>query len=111
MRQVCWGLVATLLAGCVEEEVLRRPDPMPGVELSTEQASPACRPVEAVEVRSGQQDPTTHELLRAFAVERGANYVVLDAFGVVANNDDIFAITRARLFQCPVTLVCYRCRP
>ncbi len=109
MRQVPLGLFAILLAGCAEENPFRRPPPVPGVELSTVEAVADCRPVQAVEVRSGQHDPTSHELLKAFAAEQGANYVVLDAFGVVAEEDDIFAVTRARLFRCPVALVCYHC--
>jgi hypothetical protein len=107
MRQVCWAMVATVLAGCSEAELLRRPDPVPGVELSNRQARAECRPVEAVEVRAGHHDPTSHELLKALAAERGANYVVLDAFAVVSTSDDIYAITQARLFQCPPTLVCW----
>lgn len=110
MRQASLGFLVILLAGCAEENVFRRPPPVPGVELSTVEAIADCQAVQAVEVRSGQRDPTTHELLRAFAAEKGANYVVLDAFGVVADEDDIFAVTRARLFRCPVALVCYRCQ-
>jgi hypothetical protein len=108
MRIVCWALVM-LIAGCAEDEFPSRPGPMRGVELSTVEAPPTCRPIEAVEVRSGHHDPTSHEMLSAHALERGANYVVLDAFAVVANSNDIYAVTRARLFQCPIALVCYRC--
>ena len=103
------SLIALLLAGCVETEMLSRPEPVPGVELSTVEAPLSCGWIAAVEVQSGQHDPTSHELLRSFAAGKGANYVVLDAFGVVANTDDIFAVTRARLYRCPVALTCYRC--
>jgi hypothetical protein len=109
LRTLGLVLAAALIAGCAEPEAPARPDPVRGVELSTVEAPAGCKPLEAVEVRSGHHDPTSHELLRAFAAERGANYVVLDAFGVLAETDDIFAITRARLFQCPIALVCYRC--
>jgi hypothetical protein len=110
MRQVCWIVAAMALVGCAEEEGVRRWDPQPGIELSTVEASTRCTPIQAVEVRSGSRDPAAHEVLKAFAAERGANYVVLDAFGVDANNDDIVAVSRARLFRCPNELVCYRCR-
>jgi hypothetical protein len=62
----------------------------------------------AVEVRAGEHDPSSHDLLRMYAVEHGATYVVLDAFGVIATSDDVFAVTRARLFRCPTELVWYR---
>jgi hypothetical protein len=108
MRIASLALV-TLIAGCAEDELLTRPGPMRGVELTTVEASPACRWIEAVEVRSGHRDPTANEMLSAHAFERGANYVVLDAFAVVANSEDIYAVTRARLYQCPIAMVCYRC--
>jgi len=110
MRTVSWAIAAALIGGCADQEAFTRPAPAPGIELSTVEAAACCRPIGAVEVQSGQRDPTSHELLRAFAAERGANYVVLDAFGVLTNIDDVFAVTRARLFQCPIALVCYRCQ-
>jgi hypothetical protein len=110
MRQVWWALVAVVLAGCAEEQGIRRFDPAPAVELSAFEASPQCMPVDAVEVRSGMHDPSAHEVLKSLAAERGSNYVVLDSFGVVAADEDIIAIARARLFRCPVQLACYQCR-
>jgi len=58
-------------------------------------------------MQSCEHEPTSHELLRAYAAERGANYVVLDAFGAIRTDDDIVAVTRARLFRCPVALTSY----
>lgn len=100
-------LAIALLGGCAGPEVLRRPATVPGVAVSMVEAPAGCRPLEAVEVRAGRSDPIAHALLRAFAVERGANYVVVDAFGVVADEDEVFAVARARLFACPVTLARY----
>jgi hypothetical protein len=103
MGQVGCAVAATLLAGCIEERLCARPDPVPGIELSTVEAAPTCQPIDAVEMRSGERDPTSHELLRAYAAERGANYVVLDAFGVITTSEDILAVTLSRLFRCPTT--------
>lgn len=97
-----------LFAGCVTEEQCLRPDPWSGIRLSAVEAAPDCQPLGGVEVRAGQRGPTSHELLREYAGERGANYVVLDAFGVITTSDDILAVTRARLFRCPVALTWYR---
>ena len=104
MRQLGIVFAVTFFAGCAEEGLCTRPDPWPKIELSTVQADPACQPMDAVEVRAGERDPTPHEMLRAFAAERGANYVVLDAFGAITTSDDILAVTRARLFRCPIAL-------
>ncbi len=106
--RVGFGLAATLLAGCVEENPCVRLDPVPQPKLSTVEAAPGCQPMGAVEVRSGEHDPTSHELLRSYAAEHGATYVVLDAFGVIATSENVFAVTRARLFRCPNELVWYR---
>jgi len=100
------GFALVVLTGCAEERVCVRPD-RPWVELSTVEAGPACQPLEAVEMQSGEHDPSSHELLRAYAADRGANYVVLDAFGAIKTDDDILAITRARLFRCPIALTSY----
>ncbi len=107
-RRVGFALAASVLAGCVEEAPCVRPDPVPQPRLSTVEAAPDCQPMGAVEVRSGEHDPTSHELLRSYALEHGATYVVLDAFGVIATSDDVYAVTRARLFRCPNELVWYR---
>src|SRR5262249_30356038 len=98
-----------LLAGCAEElvECVRPDTPPPRVELSAVEAPPSCQPMDAVEIRSGEHEPTSHDQLRAYAADRGANYVVLDAFGVVYSEDDIIAVTRARLFRCPSVMTSY----
>jgi hypothetical protein len=97
-----------LLAACVEERVCARPDPPPAIALSTIEADPACQPIESVEMQSGEREPSSHELLRAYAAQKGANYVVLDAFGAITTIDDVLAVTRARLFRCPIALTSYR---
>jgi hypothetical protein len=105
--RVSFGLAAALFAGCVEENLCVRPDPVPQPKLSTVEAAPGCQPMGAVELRSGEHDPTSHDLLRSYAAEHGATYVVLDAFGVIATSEDVLAVTRARLFRCPDELVWY----
>jgi hypothetical protein len=102
------AFAAALLGGCVAEEECVRPDPPPQIRLSAIEAAPDCQPIGAVEVRAGERDPTPHEQLREYAAERGANYVVLDAFGAVPTGDDIVAVTRARLFRCPIALTWYQ---
>ena len=101
------GVALLGLMGCAEERVCVRPDPAPFIELSTTEASASCQLLDAVEMQSGEREPSSHELLRAYAAERGANYVVLDAFGAIKTDDDIVAVTRARLFRCPVELTSY----
>jgi hypothetical protein len=101
----------TLLGGCMQEEEVMPTRPLMRVEFSTVDPGPSCRPVGAVEVRAGERDPTTHEILNAYALERGGNYVVLDSFGVIDGLEDIYAVTRARVLACPVSLVAYGCRP
>jgi hypothetical protein len=108
MRRVGFALAATLFAGCAEENACVRPDLVPQPKLSTVEAAPDCQPMGAVEVRAGEHDPTSHELLRLYAANHGATYVVLDAFGVIATSDEVYAVTRARLFRCPTELVWYR---
>jgi hypothetical protein len=108
VSRAVFAWLATCLVGCAEERVCTRIDSAPRVELSTVEALPACQPMEAVEMRSGEHEPTGHELLREYAAERGANYVVLDAFGAIRTYEEIVAVNWARLFRCPVALTSYR---
>jgi hypothetical protein len=110
MKRVYALLALTLIGGCMEEEEVVPTRPPMRVEFSTVEPT-GCRPLDTVEVRAGQRDPTTHELLNAYALEKGANYVVLHSFGVLDSGDDIYAVTRAQLLACPIPLVAYRCRP
>jgi hypothetical protein len=103
-----WVLAAWLLSGCAEDDLLTRPGTRPGVAFTTVEPAASCRSIETVEVRAGHHDPTSHEMLSQVAVERGANYVVLESYGVMASDSDIYAVTRARLYQCPIPMVCYR---
>jgi hypothetical protein len=107
VSRALFAFMATWLVGCVEERVCARLDPAPWIELSTVPAGPACEPMEAVEMHSGERDPTGHELLREYAAARGANYVVLDAFGALRTGEEIVAVNRARLFRCPVDPTSY----
>lgn len=94
--------LALVCAGCADEEVDRRPTPVPApVQLSNREPGPGCHPVECVEVRSGQNERPTSDALVAYAARRGANYVVLDTFTVYDEPDDESVLTRARLFRCP----------
>jgi hypothetical protein len=105
----CDALLAlALLGGCAHEEDVAPTRPPMRVEFSTFDPGAACRTLDAVEVRAGQRDPTTHELLNEYAIRRGANYVVLDSFGAFDDSEDIIAVTRARLLSCPLALVCWR---
>jgi len=96
--------IALAGAGCAEEALERGPARRAdAVQLSNREPGPACRPLECVEVRSGHDDVTSSDALRAYAAERGANYIVIDTFSVFAEHDDV--LTRARLFCCPAFVV------
>lgn len=84
----CWLLVA-----CAQLPAAPDPVILAGVEPAA-----ACAPVEAVEIRSAPRDCSSRDMLRAWALDRGANYVVLDAFSV---RDDDEVVALARLFTCP----------
>jgi hypothetical protein len=56
-----------------------------------------CRPVEAVEMRSRRNECTSQEMLRGYAGRRGADWVVLDGFTVL-DDDEVVAL--GRLFAC-----------
>ena len=58
---------------------------------------PRCALVEAVEMRSKPDQCTSREMLRAYAVVRGADRIVLDNFTVL---DDDEVIAQGRLFAC-----------
>jgi hypothetical protein len=94
--------IARRCAGCADEEIDRRPTALDdAVQLSNREPGPGCRPLECVEVRSGQDEAPTSDALRAYAAHRGANYVVLDTFAVYDEPADESVLTRARLFRCP----------
>ncbi len=99
-----FGLAASI-AGCATAS-LSSPAPHRGgaVELSSREPEPGCSLLGALELRAPAGGRTTPELLGAWAAERGGNYVVLDAFSVVAE-PDVELITRARLFSCPAPRV------
>ncbi len=96
-------LIAMCAGGCADVELERAATrPADAVQLSSREPGPACRALACVEVRSGRDDEPSSEALRAWAVEHGANYVVLDTFRVFDETDDRAVLTRARLFACPL---------
>lgn len=96
-------LVIVLAAGgCAETELERAPGPVRDeVQLANRDPGSACRPLFAVEVRSGRNDVPTSDAVRDYAAARGANYVVIDTFSVYDDDEAEDVLTRARLFACP----------
>ena len=95
-------VIALIGGGCAEAELDRAPTgPADTVQLSNREPGSACRPLECVEVRSGRDDEPSSEVLRSYAADRGANYVVIDTFSVLDERTDEAVLTRARLFRCP----------
>ncbi len=103
MKRALPSLFAVVFAaaGCAEGERERVHDRADEVQIGERAPGPACRPLEWVEVRSGHGDEPGSQALRAYAVERGANYVVIDTFRVLDDGDEEGVLTRARLFACP----------
>lgn len=104
MKSAPWVplVIALSCAACAEDEVETRVhDAADEVQLANRDPGGACQNVDAVEVRSRRNDLPTSDMLRAYAEERGANYVVVDTFSVYEENDDSTVLTRARLFRCP----------
>ncbi len=101
--QLAFAIVlAVAAAGCAEEPLERAPDRIVDeVQVANRDPGPACRPLVAVEVRSGRDDMPSSEALRNYAAARGANYVVVDTFSVYDEREDSEVLTRARLFCCP----------
>lgn len=101
-RALLFFAIALAAGGCAEEEVERAPTrPADTVQVASRDPGPGCRRLECVEVRSGRDDEPSSEALRAYAAERGANYVVVDNFSVYDDDADFLVLTRARLFACP----------
>jgi hypothetical protein len=97
--------IALASTACVEDEPVRASANLADtVQIADREPGGACRPVVAVEVRSGPNDLPSADTLRAYAHERGANYVVLDTFSVY-DESDTQVLTRARLFRCPLACV------
>lgn len=90
LRALSMGIALALVAGCAEVQLSRREPP------------PGCRPLEALEVRSGGDEPPSQEALRAYAGERHSDYVVVDSFSIFDENGERGLLTRARLFRCNV---------
>ena len=92
------SLSLSSLAGCAAEELSRSPTrASTEVYLSSAEPGACCRALGGIFVESGPFDLPTHYTLREEALDRGANYVVLDAFSVI----DEYVLARARLFACP----------
>ena len=98
LRALPCVLLLLLTAGCAEEELVRLPSrPASAVYLSEHEPGSCCRALGGVAVASGPFDLPTRDTLREEALDRGANYVVLDAFSVL----DERVLARARLYACP----------
>ena len=91
-------LLGLLVLGCAEEEDARMPTlPAHAVVMTNRDPGSCCHALGNVEAQSAQADAATSDTLRAYAVARGANYVVLDGFVVF----DERVVARARIFDCP----------
>jgi hypothetical protein len=98
MKRAPWILLGLLVLGCAEEEDARVPTlPARAVVMSNRDPGSCCRALGNVEAQSAHEDAATSDTLRAYAVARGANYVVLDGFVVF----DERVVARARIFDCP----------
>ncbi|MCU1283215.1 MAG: hypothetical protein JWM53_6761 [bacterium] len=98
----CFGTLALLASGCFDDELERVPTHLDdAVQLGNRDPGPACCGLEAVEVCSGNKERATLEALRAYAVQRAANYIVVDAFSVYEIPGQESVHTQARLFRCP----------
>jgi hypothetical protein len=90
------------VCGCAEAELERTPTAIAdAVEISSRAPGAACAPLETLEVHSGKHDSPTTEVLRQYAWQRAANYVVLDTFSVYDEKDADVVLVRARLYRCP----------
>jgi hypothetical protein len=98
-RVPLWLLLALWAIGCAESEPSRvaSASPPSGVILSNRDPGSCCRALGNVEVQSDREDEAATDTLRDTAVARGANFIVLDGFGVY----DERVLARARLFRCP----------
>lgn len=102
MRELLTMAAAILVVGCGAETVttpLRHSD---AVTLSNVPPHPSCRALEMAEVRAPEGQTRVYELLRGWAAEVGANYVVVDSFAVIDGGTESEVIARARLFHCRV---------
>jgi hypothetical protein len=94
--------LALLATGCLDDEFERvRTRLDDAVQLGTRDPGLGCCGLEGIEVRSGKEEPSTLETVRAYAAGREANYVVIDAFRVDDSPGHEEVLTRARLFRCP----------
>ena len=101
MRRVppLWFLLVSWAIGCAGSEADRASGARlaSAVILSNRDPGSCCRAMGSVEVQSGRDDEPTTDTLRDTARARGANFIVLDGFGVY----DERVLSRARLFRCP----------
>jgi hypothetical protein len=91
-----------LMCGCAEVEATRLPTEVADtVQLSAHEPGPACGALEQVEVRSRRHDAPSADALRLYAWQRDANYVVLDSFSILDDDNEDVVLVRARLYRCP----------
>lgn len=92
----------SFVVGCQEATTttpLRNAD---AVTLSNIAPHPSCRSLEMAEVRAPEGQSRVYDLLRTYAADLGANYVVIDSFAVIDGGTETEVIARARLFYCRV---------
>jgi hypothetical protein len=91
-----WFWLAIAFAGCAEDEIaVRAVEP---VQLARQDPT-GCAALAPLELRTAPNDAPTSERLREEALDRGANYVVVDTFRLL--DDETSLLTRARLYRCP----------
>jgi hypothetical protein len=91
---------AIWLCGCAETEPELRPAP-DCVEISGKHPVSACVPLGAAEVHSRNHDESSLETLRLYARQRQANYVALESFTVIDEDDAEMVRVRASIYRCP----------
>lgn len=100
------SLLCALLGGCLDEPDLVRLSPrlLDQVRVSKTEAGGVCRPLGAVEGRSGDYTDriyeSAYEALRTVAAARGGNYVVIDT--VSSHGPEVSMAIHGRLFDCPL---------
>ncbi len=91
-----WLWLAIAIAGCAEEQIEARA--VEPVQMARQDPQ-GCVALAPIELRSAPNDAPSSERLREEALDRGANYVVVDTFRLL--DDEPSLITRARLYRCP----------
>lgn len=98
-------MIVWACGACAEDEAERASTTLSAdVQLTNREPGSAWRHIAAVEVRAGHDDLPSAETLRAYAPDRGANDVVIDALRVCEESEDATVLAQARLFRGPLVL-------